>query len=178
MIAETPEVRRSPGAAARTPTPAVGAAGPGARAGHRAGVRGGRRHGGGEVGGALAGATVAACTGAQDAAPVYGGGRGVGPVEVPDGGGRPLTVAGQRVRGVRTVHGPGGRRVEIVLRSDVGGAGATGAARRASREGRGHSWNKWKSKLINNQNFISDSSATFFTSGYFIRILLWQSKGN
>ena len=151
MIAETPEVRRSPGATARTPTPAVGAARPGARAGHRAGVRGGRRHGGGEVGGALAGATVAACTGAQDAAPVYGGGRGVGPVEVPDGGRWALTVARQRVGGVRTVHSPGRWGVEIVLRSDVGRAGPTGAAGRPSGQGRCHSWNKWKSKLIKKQ---------------------------
>ena len=142
----------SPGATARTATAAVGAAGPRAGAGHGAGVRGGGGHGGGEVGGAaaLAGA-VAARAGAQDAAPVYGGGGGVGPVEVPDGGGRALTVARQRVRRVRAVHGPGGRRVEIVLRSDVGRAGAAGAAGVASGEGRGHSWKKWKSKFIINR---------------------------
>ena len=143
MIAEAPEVGMSPGATARTATAAVAAAGPRAGARHGAGVRGGGGHGGGEVGGALAGA-VAAGAGAQHAAAVYGGGRGVGPVEVPDGGGRPLTVARQRVGGVRAVHGPGGRRVEIVLRSDVGRAGPAGDAGRASGEGRGHSWNKWK----------------------------------
>ena len=137
----------SPGATARTATAAVAAAGPRAGARHGAGVRGGGGHGGGEVGGALAGA-VAAGAGAQHAPAVNGGGRGVGPVEVPDGGGRALTVARQRVRRVRAVHGPGGRRVEIVLRSDVGRAGAAGAAGSAGREGRSHSWNKWKSKLI------------------------------
>ena len=91
---------------------------------------------------------MAAIAGAEEAASVYGGGGGVAPVEVPEGGGRPLAVAREWVRGVRGVQGSDRGRVEIVLRSDVGGAGA-GAAGRASGEGRGHSWNKWESKLIN-----------------------------
>lgn len=66
---------------------------------------------------------------------VYGGGGGVGPIEVPDGGGRtfrlrrPIIIAREGVRGVGRFYGPATRRdrgrVEVVLRSDVGGAGAT-----------------------------------------------------
>ena len=94
---------------------------------------------------------MAAIAGAEDAASVYGGGGGVAPVEVPESRRRSLAVAREGVGGVGGVQCPDWGRVEIVLRSDVGGAGPTGAARRASREGRGHSWNKWKSKLIKKQ---------------------------
>ena len=54
---------------------------------------------------------------------------------------------------MRGVQGPGRGRVEIVLRSDVGGTRATGAAGGPSGEGRCHSWKKWKSKLIKTNGF-------------------------
>ena len=148
MIVKAPEVGRSPRPAPGTPAPAIGAAGPRPRPRHGARVRRGGGHGGGEVGGSLAGVGGTARAGSHHTAPVYGGGGGVAPVEVPEGGGRSLAVAREWVRGVGGVQGSDRGRVEIVLRSDVGGAGA-GAAGRASGEGRGHSWNKWKSKLIN-----------------------------
>ena len=131
----------SPGATARTATAAVGAAGSRAGAGHGAGVRGGGGHGGGEVGGSLAG--VAAIAGAEDAASVYGGGGGVAPVEVPESRRRSLAVAREGVGGVGGVQCSDWGRVEIVLRSDVGGARAARTAGVTSGERRCHSWKKW-----------------------------------
>ena len=85
---------------------------------------------------------MAAIAGAEDAASIYGGGGGVAPVEVPESRRRSLAVAREGVWGVGGVQCPDWGRVEIVLRSDVGGARPTGAAGRPSRQRRSHSCSK------------------------------------
>ena len=146
MIGETFKVWRSPRAPARTAGATVWATSSGAGAGDWPGVCGGGRHGGGEIRGLVTrghrSVMMTSRTRPQHAASVYRGRGGVAPVKVSDGWGRPLwphltrTVTWQGVGGV----GAGCRgRVEIVLRSDVGGAGARAAAV-TCRQGRCHSW--------------------------------------
>ena len=158
MIGEAFKVGRSPGTSPSTAwSSTVGATCPGAWPWHWAGVSWGGGHGGGEVDlGTLARVTLTSAWWSHHTATVYAGAPGgVAPLELSNGGWWPSVgarvswaVSWQRVWTVSW------GRVEIVLRSDVGGACCWPGCC-SCWQWRGHRWKYLIMKTDSSQDLIT-----------------------